>query len=158
MTRARDEARPRRLPASSAIASRRIRRDSPPASLDVVELPDGAAFELRIGAVDPAMGRFGDVLLVAGEPDLTLGARLGEVVRLDLTNTANTRVFRVKLPGARMKRVGGDSGRCEREQLVEDVVLAPSERTVVDVLFDEPDSSRWSTTPRAGPIRSQRSP
>ena len=38
----------------------------------------------------------------------------GEVVRLWLTNTANTRVFNVRLPGARMKVVGGDSGRVER--------------------------------------------
>ena len=35
-----------------------------------------------------------------------------------------------------MKLVGGDSGRCEREKLVEDVILAPSERAAVDVLFD----------------------
>jgi FtsP/CotA-like multicopper oxidase with cupredoxin domain len=34
--------------------------------------------------------------------------------------------------------VGGDSGRCEREELIEDVVLAPSERSVVDVRFDDP--------------------
>ena len=84
------------------------------------------------------MGRFGNVLLVGGEPDLALTARLGEVVRFYLTNTANTRVFKVKLPGARMKLVGGDSGRCEREEFIQDVVLAPSERIVVDVLFGEP--------------------
>jgi FtsP/CotA-like multicopper oxidase with cupredoxin domain len=85
-----------------------------------------------------AMGRFGNVLLVAGEPELALTAQAGEVVRLYLTNTANTRVFRVALPGARMKLVGGDSGRVEREQFVEDVVLAPSERAIVDVLFETP--------------------
>ena len=84
------------------------------------------------------MGRFGDLLLVGGEPDLTLTARAGEVVRLYLVNTANTRVFNVALPGARMKLVGGDSGRVEREQFVETVILAPSERVVVDVLFGEP--------------------
>jgi FtsP/CotA-like multicopper oxidase with cupredoxin domain len=61
---------------------------------------------------------------------------VGEVVRLYLTNTANTRVFKVALPGARMKLVGGDSGRVEHEQFVEDVVLAPSERVVVDVRFE----------------------
>ena len=55
-----------------------------------------------------------------------LEARQGEVVRLYLTNTANTRVFKVKLPGARMKLVGGDSGRCEREEIVEEAILAPS--------------------------------
>jgi FtsP/CotA-like multicopper oxidase with cupredoxin domain len=59
-------------------------------------------------------------------------------VRLYFTNTANTRTFKVALPGARMKLVGGDSGHVEHEELVEDVVLAPSERVVVDVLFDEP--------------------
>jgi len=36
-----------------------------------------------------------------------------------------------------MKLVGGDSGRFEREKFVESVLLAPSERVVVDVLFGE---------------------
>jgi FtsP/CotA-like multicopper oxidase with cupredoxin domain len=85
-----------------------------------------------------AMGRFGNVFLTSGEPDLRLAAKAGEVVRLWLTNTANTRVFNVALPGTRMKRVGGDSGRVEREELVSKVLLAPSERAVVDVLVDQP--------------------
>src|SRR4029453_9157263 len=62
----------------------------------------------------------------------------GEVVRLWLTNTANTRVFNVAVPGTRMKLVGGDSGRVEHEEFVESVVLAPSERAVVDVLVERP--------------------
>jgi FtsP/CotA-like multicopper oxidase with cupredoxin domain len=85
-----------------------------------------------------AMGRFGNVMLVAGEPDLTLDAKRGEVVRLYLTNTANTRVFNVTLPGARMKLVGADSGHYEHEAFVDEVLLAPSERAVVDVLFEKP--------------------
>jgi len=108
-------------------------------TLDDVLLEDGniAPFS-RTETNYAAMGRFGDVLLIAGEPELSLTADRGEVVRLYLTNTANTRVFKVALPGARMKLVGGDSGRCEHEQFVEDVVLAPSERAVVDVLFESP--------------------
>jgi FtsP/CotA-like multicopper oxidase with cupredoxin domain len=85
-----------------------------------------------------AMGRFGDVFLVAGEQDPQLKARAGEVVRLWLTNTANTRVFNLQLPGARVKLVGGDSGRYEHEAFVSEVLLAPSERAVVDVLFERP--------------------
>jgi FtsP/CotA-like multicopper oxidase with cupredoxin domain len=85
-----------------------------------------------------AMGRFGNTMLVAGEPELSLNAARGEVVRLFFTNTANTRVFNVAVPGARMKLVGADSGHYEREELVEEVLLAPSERVVVDVLFAEP--------------------
>jgi FtsP/CotA-like multicopper oxidase with cupredoxin domain len=108
-------------------------------TLDDLLLEDGrvAAFD-PAGSTHTAMGRFGNVLLVSGEPDLALSAQLGEVVRLYLTNTANTRVFNVALPGARMKLVGGDSGRCERERFVESVILSPSERVVVDVLFDRP--------------------
>ena len=83
-----------------------------------------------------AMGRFGNVMLVSGEPDLALTARRGEVVRFYFTNTANTRVFNVALPGARMKLVGGDSGHYEHETFVEEVLLSPSERYVVDVLFE----------------------
>jgi FtsP/CotA-like multicopper oxidase with cupredoxin domain len=108
-------------------------------TLDDVLIEDGAVAPFsRSETTHTAMGRFGDVLLVGGEPDLALSARLGEVVRFYLTNTANTRVFKVKLPDGRMKLVGGDSGRCEHEEIIEDVVLAPSERAVVDVLFDEP--------------------
>jgi len=106
-------------------------------TLDDILLEDGrvAPFS-RSETTHAAMGRFGDVLLVGGETDLSVSAKLGEVVRFYLTNTANTRVFKVALPGARMKLVGGDSGRVEHEEFVEDVVLAPSERVVVDVLFE----------------------
>jgi FtsP/CotA-like multicopper oxidase with cupredoxin domain len=116
----------------------RANRDLP-LTLDDILLEDGkvAPFS-RSETTYVAMGRFGEVLLVNGETDLSLDARLGEVVRFYFTNTANTRTFKVALPGARMKLVGGDSGHVEHEELVEDVVLAPSERVVVDVLFDKP--------------------
>ncbi|HEX8741681.1 MAG TPA: multicopper oxidase family protein [Thermoleophilaceae bacterium] len=106
-------------------------------TLDDVLVEDGqiAPFS-RSETTFSAMGRFGNVLLANGETDLRLAAQRDEVVRLYLINTANTRVFDLALAGARMKLVGGDSGRCEREELVESVVLAPSERVVVDVLFD----------------------
>jgi FtsP/CotA-like multicopper oxidase with cupredoxin domain len=107
-------------------------------TLDDILLEDGrvAPFS-RSDSDHTAMGRFGNLLLVNGEPHLPLGAQLGEVVRLYLTNTANTRVFNVVLRGARMKRVGGDSGHYEREEPIEAVLIAPSERAVVDVLFDQ---------------------
>ncbi len=89
-----------------------------------------------------AMGRFGNVLLVGGEQELSMTATRSEVVRLYLTNTANTRVFNVGINGATMKLVGADSGHYERDELVEGVVLAPSERAVVDVNFDQPGKAK----------------
>ena len=96
-----------------------------------------AAFR-REGPTFTAMGRFGNVMLTNGQTRFAGQAAVGEVVRLCLVNTANTRTFRVGLPGVRMKLVGGDSGRYEHETFVDDVVLAPSERAIVDVLFDRP--------------------
>ena len=106
-------------------------------TLDDVLIEDGkiAGFSAS-ETTHVAMGRFGNVMLVSGEPDLALTARRGEVVRFYFTNTANTRVFNVTLPGARMKLVGGDSGHYEHETFVDDVLLSPSERYVVDVLFE----------------------
>jgi hypothetical protein len=45
------------------------------------------------------MGRFGNVFLTSGDPDPRLAVGVGEVVRLWLTNTANTRVFNLTVPG-----------------------------------------------------------
>jgi FtsP/CotA-like multicopper oxidase with cupredoxin domain len=114
----------------------------PPANRELLlTLDDILVEEGRIAAFresEPthvAMGRFGNVMLVAGEPNLAVAARRGQIIRFYFTNTANTRVFNVLLPGAQMKLVGADAGHYEREELVEEVLLAPSERVVVDVLF-----------------------
>ena len=105
-------------------------------TLDDILIEDGqiAAFS-ESETTHVAMGRFGNTMLVAGEADLQLEATRGEVVRLYFTNTANTRVFNVALTGAQMKLVGADAGHYEHEEIVEEVLLAPSERVVVDVLF-----------------------
>jgi FtsP/CotA-like multicopper oxidase with cupredoxin domain len=107
-------------------------------TLDDVLVVDGrlAPFS-RSESSYTAMGRFGNVLLANGEVDPSSTAKHHEVVRFFLTDTANTRVFNVGIRGARMKRVGGDSGHYEREEFVDSVIIAPSERAVVDVLFDQ---------------------
>ena len=112
-------------------------------TLDDLLVEDGriAPFH-RSGPNYTAMGRFGNVMLINGETAFSGEAAMGEVVRLYLVNTANTRIFNVALRGARAKLVGGDSGRYERETFVDEVLLAPSERAVLDVLFDEPGEVR----------------
>ena len=84
------------------------------------------------------MGRFGNLLLVNGEPRYQLSVKRGEVVRFFLTNTSNTRTFNLSLPGARLKVVGSDAGPYAREAWVESVVIGPAERYVVHARFDRP--------------------
>jgi len=106
-------------------------------TLDDVLIEDGklAPFR-RSGPTFTAMGRFGNVMLTNGETEFSDKAAAGEVARLNLVNTANTRIFNFGLRGARMKLVGGDSGRYEREVFVDEVMLSPSERAIVDVFFE----------------------
>lgn len=86
-----------------------------------------------------AMGRFGNVFLVNGEPAWRFAARAREVVRFYFTNASNTRTFNVSFgAGTRMKVVGSDLGAYERETWTESVVIAPAERYVVDVRFERP--------------------
>jgi FtsP/CotA-like multicopper oxidase with cupredoxin domain len=124
-------------------------------TLDDILIEDGrlAPFS-RAETSYAAMGRFGNVFLVAGDPDPRLTMRAGEVVRLWLTNTASTRVFNVRLPGALMKLVGADNGRVEHEELIHQVLLAPSERAVVDVLVEQPGELTIGRLRRHGQRRS----
>ena len=112
-------------------------------TLDDLLVEDGhiAPFR-RSGPTFVAMGRYGNVMLINGETQFSGQAAAGEVVRLYLVNTANTRIFNFAIRGARAKLVGGDSGRYERETFIDEVLLAPSERAVVDVLFDTPGQVR----------------
>ena len=89
-------------------------------------------------ATHALMGRFGNVFLVNGEPSWRAQARPGEVVRLWLTNAANTRTFNLSLTNARMKLVASDLGAFTSEAWVESIVIAPAERYAVDVRFEAP--------------------
>ena len=112
-------------------------------TLDDLLVEDGhiAPFR-RSGPTFVAMGRYGNVMLINGETRFSGQAAAGEVVRLYVVNTANTRIFNFAIRGARAKLVGGDSGRYERETFTGEILLAPSERAVIDVLFSTPGEVR----------------
>jgi FtsP/CotA-like multicopper oxidase with cupredoxin domain len=111
------------------------------AALMLDDLLIGDEGMVPLGAESPThalMGRFGNTLLVNGEPKYHLAVKRGEVVRFFFTNTANTRTFNLSFPGARMKLIASDAGRYQRETWVESVVIAPAERYIVQVRFDRP--------------------
>lgn len=104
------------------------------------------------------MGRFGNQLLVNGEPEYSITARGGDVVRYYFTNVSNTRTFNLSFrpradpavaaatshtlggaeptleaPPLRMRVIGADISRFERETWAQSLVIAPAERYVVEV-------------------------
>lgn len=109
---------------------------------DVLE---GGDFKKEV-VTNTLMGRFGNTLLINDQEDYTLNIKQGEIARLFLTNVANTRTFDVSFNGAKTKLVGGDSGRIEKEVMVDYVIIGTSERYVVEVLY--PEAGTYSITHR----------
>ena len=83
------------------------------------------------------MGNYGNVMLTNGEENYTIPASARETMRLYVVNAANVRPFNFSIKGLKMKLVGGDSGAYEKASFVESVLLAPSERAIVDVFMSE---------------------
>src|SRR3954447_6469196 len=106
--------------------------------LDDILVSDAGMVPLgRDAPTHALMGRFGNVFLVNGEPDYRLRVKQGQVVRFFLTNAANARMMNLSFPSSRMKLVGSDVGPYQRNEWVSSVVIAPAERYIVDVRFDQ---------------------
>ena len=109
---------------------------------DLLVHEDGSLVPFGLEAPTHAlMGRFGNVLLVNGEERPVLEVDRGEVVRFLLTNAAAARPFHLVFGApdqARVKLVGTDLSPFEREAWVEGVVVAPAERYLAEVRFDDP--------------------
>jgi len=88
------------------------------------------------------MGRFGNQMIINGMTTYSLDVEAGNIVRFYLINSANTRIFNMSIENAKLKVVGGDSGLYEKEFFADSVVISPSERIILEVLFDKPGSYR----------------
>ncbi len=108
-----------------------------PLFLDDILIEDGNILLSKKAADRTLMGRFGNVMLINGDDAYKLEVKEGEVVRLYVTNAANARPFNFAIEGAQMKLVGADGGAYEQESWADSVVLGPSERAIIEVLFDK---------------------
>ena len=120
--------------------------------IDDASVKDAASF-YRNRVTHTLMGRYGDVTLINGQDAFQLNTTVGEVVRLYLTNTANTRTIKFALPGARIKLVGSDAGLFEHETWVDNVIVAPSERYIVEIRYDAPGTFDILNNKPGQPVR-----
>lgn len=90
------------------------------------------------GNIDAQNGREGEVLFVNGKTMPTLTIRPGEWQRLRIINAAAARVFRLAIPGQKLRHVGSDGGLFEKPREVDELLLANSERVEVLVHGGDP--------------------
>lgn len=84
------------------------------------------------------MGRFGNTMMINGETNFSLELKQGDIVRFYLTNAANTRVFDFGIEQQKIKLIADDASEYEKQEFVDSVILASSERRTVDILFEQP--------------------
>ncbi|WP_148680147.1 multicopper oxidase family protein [Nitrosopumilus maritimus] len=83
------------------------------------------------------MGRFGNTMIANGDANLSLEFKQGDIVRFYLTNAANTRTFDFGIEQQKIKLIADDASEYERQEFVDSVIMASSERRTIDVLFEE---------------------
>ena len=84
------------------------------------------------------MGRFGDKLLINDQEDYNLTVKAGKITRAYVTNVANTRTFKLEFEGAITKLVGGDVGRVEKEEIIDEQIIGTAERYVFELYYETP--------------------
>lgn len=98
---------------------------------------------LENGDFDPTivthtlMGRYGDTILINDSENFQVTVKQGEISRFFLTNVANTRTFELEFGSAFVKLVGGDNGRSEKEVATDRTIIAPSERYVLELMYQD---------------------
>jgi len=95
------------------------------------------------------MGRFGNIMLVNGLSDYHISVRLGDRVRFLIANAANTRTFNVVFGGLPVKLIASDLSAFEHELMVNNLVIGPGERYIVDVQFDRAGEIEMTNTIQA---------
>ncbi len=100
------------------------------------------------------MGRYGNVFLVNGDTAFTLRVQRNEVIRFYATNASNSRVYNLKFSrDMDLNILGADNGRYEYPSARENEIIAPSERLIFQVWFndglDDYDTLElWNVTPQ----------
>ena len=82
------------------------------------------------------MWRFGNTMLINWETNYQLEAKKWEVIRMYFTNASNTRPYNITIPGTKIKLVGWDNGKYEKEEFIDSFVISPWERYIVEVYFE----------------------
>jgi len=109
--------------------------------LDDIDTINGGIAPFSEKKVDHTlMGRFGNTFLINGTTDYALTLKRGEVVRFYVTNASDARVFNLEIDRSGLKIVGSDNGRYEVPLFSPNEYIAPGERSVFEVLFNDTGS------------------
>ena len=91
----------------------------------------GTVDVVRVSGMQVMQGREGDAALVNGLSAPTMATAAGELERWRLLNASPSRYYRIALDGHALHVIGTDGGRLGQPATVDEILLAPGERTEV---------------------------
>lgn len=83
------------------------------------------------------MWRFWSIMMINWDANYKMSAKKWEVMRMYFTNVSNTRIYNITIPWAKIKLVWWDNGKYEKEQYIDNFIIAPAERYIVEVMFNK---------------------
>jgi len=84
---------------------------------------------LNVGRMDRMAGRQGDTILVNGVERPDVGAEAGSLERWRIVNASSSRYYRLALDDHPLHIIASDGGRLAAPHAVDQILLAPGERT-----------------------------
>ncbi len=85
-----------------------------------------------------AMGRYGNTLLANGKTNYFIEAATNKILKLYVLNAANARPIKLAIENSRLKVIGSDASDYEKAFFSNYVIIAPSERAIIEVFFETP--------------------
>lgn len=132
----------------------------PPVNREVVLILDDIAMQET--GIEPfyrnlpnhtLMGRFGNVFLLNGDTAFTMRVKRNETIRFYVVNASSARVYNLQYSrDMDLNIMGADNGRFEFPSNRENYLVAPSERAIIQIWFndglnDYGNLDLWSITP-----------
>lgn len=126
---------------------------------------DGLGNIPAVSAMERMLGREGQLILVNGQSNPQFRVRPGERERWRIVNACVARYLRLRLDGQQLQLLGMDSGRFQKPERVEEILLTPGNRADLLVTTATGDSvlralyrNRGSMPGRMGPEFEARNP
>jgi len=88
-------------------------------------------------------GRYGNTYYINAKTNININASSNSILKLDLVNTANARIFQFGIEEHNLLVIGNDIGKIEKPYETDNLILAPGERAQVLVLLNKTDKKSF---------------